>query len=197
MFAGAAAISCPANSAGANVASGCTCKTGYTGTISVSSTFPYYTGSCCAVKTGYDQGGGFTQIALLTGVSSDQACFSLCAKDVRCVYWLRQPSTGTCWLSSTTPTILVTASDRNIGSMQCAREFEPHTFLKGHKPRVCLTGQSLDNVVSSLQSLQQWIDVPRGVLHPLLTRKATHGCWDPSRTPGGVKFTPHVIMINS
>ena len=119
------AISCPANSAGTNVASGCTCKTGYTGTISASLIFPYYTGSCCAVQTGFDQDGGFTEIARLDGATSDQACWSLCVKNAKCVSWVRQPSTGTCWLSSTTPTSLIATSDRNIGSLQCPCEFEP------------------------------------------------------------------------
>lgn len=37
---------CPANSQGAGIASGCTCNSGYTGSIVVSANAPYYYGSC-------------------------------------------------------------------------------------------------------------------------------------------------------
>jgi hypothetical protein len=41
-----AAVACPANSAGINVAAGCTCNAGYSGNITASTTSPFYTGSC-------------------------------------------------------------------------------------------------------------------------------------------------------
>jgi len=37
---------CPANSTGANVAAGCTCNAGFTGTITATTTAPYYSGGC-------------------------------------------------------------------------------------------------------------------------------------------------------
>ena len=40
------APSCPAFSAGLNLATGCTCLPGYSGTISATSTSPFFTGSC-------------------------------------------------------------------------------------------------------------------------------------------------------
>ena len=39
---------CPAHSTGANLFVGCTCDTGYTGTIVATATSPYYSGSCSA-----------------------------------------------------------------------------------------------------------------------------------------------------
>ncbi|CAJ1379259.1 unnamed protein product, partial [Effrenium voratum] len=41
-------VSCPSGSTGTNVVSGCTCKAGYSGAITASSTSPYYTGTCKA-----------------------------------------------------------------------------------------------------------------------------------------------------
>ena len=44
------AASCPANSHGTNVASGCTCNAGYSGSITATTSSPYYSGTCTAVS---------------------------------------------------------------------------------------------------------------------------------------------------
>jgi hypothetical protein len=41
-------VACPADSEGSNVASGCVCDPGHYGTITASTTSPYYTGACTA-----------------------------------------------------------------------------------------------------------------------------------------------------
>ena len=41
-------VACPANSSGINVPAGCSCNDGYSGIITMSSTSPYYSGSCSA-----------------------------------------------------------------------------------------------------------------------------------------------------
>ena len=44
-------VACPANSSGINVPAGCSCNAGYSGIITMSSTGPYYSGSCSANPT--------------------------------------------------------------------------------------------------------------------------------------------------
>ena len=44
-----AAASCPSNSAGTDVPAGCTCNTGYSGTIASSVTSPFFSGSCAGM----------------------------------------------------------------------------------------------------------------------------------------------------
>ena len=44
-------VACPANSNGLNVPSGCSCDSGFSGIITMSSTSPYYSGSCSVNHT--------------------------------------------------------------------------------------------------------------------------------------------------
>jgi len=43
---GCNAVSCPSNSTGSSVPSGCTCNAGYNGTIIAATEFPFYSGNC-------------------------------------------------------------------------------------------------------------------------------------------------------
>eukprot|EP00913_Durusdinium_trenchii_P023015 g21610.t1 len=43
-------VKCPSGSSGESVVDGCSCKAGFSGTISASSASPYYTGSCSSVQ---------------------------------------------------------------------------------------------------------------------------------------------------
>jgi len=45
-------VSCPANSRGTSIPSGCTCEVGYTGTCTKRVGTPYYTGGCSKLAVG-------------------------------------------------------------------------------------------------------------------------------------------------
>eukprot|EP00435_Cladocopium_sp_Y103_P035867 s1803_g9.t1 len=45
-----APVACPSHSTGTDVATGCSCDAGYSGSITASSTSPFYTGSCDAAS---------------------------------------------------------------------------------------------------------------------------------------------------
>ena len=49
---------------------------------------------------------------------SDSACRTLCTQESACAAWARQPTTGTCWLTSTTEVSFEPDDDRN-GGMRC------------------------------------------------------------------------------
>jgi hypothetical protein len=46
-----AAVSCPASSNGANVSSGCTCNAGFWGTITATTTSPFFTNTCTGLSS--------------------------------------------------------------------------------------------------------------------------------------------------
>jgi len=68
---GCSAVACPSNSAGVNVPTGCSCSTGYSGTITASTNSPYYTGSCVssATPTVFSYTGSVQYYTVPTGVT--------------------------------------------------------------------------------------------------------------------------------
>jgi len=73
---------------------------------------------CCVVKHGYDTLAGSHVHTASTGVpsTSNANCNKLCTQQTGCVAWVRQPSTGLCWMSKQTGTVeFEPEADRDSG----------------------------------------------------------------------------------
>merc|ERR1719162_2850860 len=54
-----------------------------------------------------------------TGANSDGECSERCNQQAECTAWVRQPSTGNCWLTSQAVVTFEANSDRNTGLRGC------------------------------------------------------------------------------
>jgi len=68
--------------------------------------------------------GQFERIGFHTSIATDWDCKHLCRTTSGCRYWVRQPSTGKCWLGKGENKAVKTTNDRNMG-FAC-----PHEDLK-------------------------------------------------------------------
>eukprot|EP00931_Biecheleriopsis_adriatica_P035279 TRINITY_DN20309_c0_g1_i4.p1 TRINITY_DN20309_c0_g1~~TRINITY_DN20309_c0_g1_i4.p1 ORF type:complete len:2705 (-),score=392.19 TRINITY_DN20309_c0_g1_i4:60-8174(-) len=127
------AVACPANSAGSSVETGCTCESGYSGSIAAAASSPYYTGSCSATCQIHTCSAGLSPKVDQGILGTDD---STCCDAIACP----ANSTGTdvasgCFCDAGFTGEIDTSTSEPYYSGSCDRACSVHSCSAGYSPK--------------------------------------------------------------